>query len=567
MRKNLKLQSSKLLMAALMPMVLILSSCSSPEERAQAYYEDGIRRLSDHDNGRAGVEFRNAVKYNKHLLPAWKALAQLEEQNRNWGALIPILRSIVELQPDDTQTKLHLARLLALAGAVDEALALVNAEKAKDPKSADMLALRSVLLFKLKDYDGAVQDAQGTLAINPANAEAIIVLAAERLDRGDAKAALSILNSNINATNTDDLSLLLFKLNVVERLRDLGEAEKLLKRLLALHPEEPEFRKQLVRVYLAGRRTDDAEKEARSLADARPDDTKLGLEVVQLLYTAKGPAAARQELASRISSARDAFPYQMALAKLDYAQGNIADAAKLLQSLISGASSKDNALAAEGLLAEIDLARKDTDGAEAFVSDILRKDSHNILGLKLRAGIHLDRGKPELAVDDLRQALNDQPNSADLMLLLASAYDRSGLIELAEKQFADATTASKYDPQIGLAYISFLQRRGNLARAEEIAADLSSRWPRNTKILTALGDIRITRQNWVGAQEVADTIRRVGSDEADADRLLGTALMGRNKFDDSIGALEHAYSRTLKYSISGRFGSSLRPSPKRPIEP
>jgi len=542
MFKTSKFQSTKLVIAALIPLSLVLSSCTSPEERAQSYYEDGMKRLADHDTGRAGIEFRNAVKYNKRLLPAWKELAQIEEQNKNWGALIPILRALVELEPDDAQAKLRLARLLSLSGAIDEALGLVNSVTAKDPNNEEALALNGVLLYKLKDYDGAVKGAKSALAINPSNSEAILVLAAERLEQGDAKAALNVLNSHMSGANADDISLLLFKLKTVEQMRDLPEAEKLLTRLIELHPDQPGFHKQLVQVYLAEKKTGDGVKEARALSEAHPDDVKLGLEFIQLLYATSGPAAARQELVTRINAGKDTFQYQTALAKLDNAQGNFADASKLLQSLISGASSKDNVLAAEGLLAEMDLARKDTSAAETLVADMLHKDSHNILGLRLRAGINLDRGKPELAVDDLRQALNDQPNSAELMSLLALAYDRSGLIELAEKQFADATTASKFDPQIGLAYVAFLQRRGNLARAEDIVTDLSSRWPTNTQILKVLGDIRLSRQNWVGAQEVADKIRHIGKDEAGADRLLGASLMGRNKFDDSLSALEQAYS-------------------------
>ena len=50
------------------------------------------------------------------------------------------------------------------------------------------------------------------------------------------------------------------------------------------------------------------------------------------------------------------------------------------------------------------------------------------------------------AISDLREALNDQPRSPELMQLLATAYERSGAIDLAEKQFADAMKASNYDP-------------------------------------------------------------------------------------------------------------------------
>ena len=61
--------------------------------------------------------------------------------------------------------------------------------------------------------------------------------------------------------------------------------------------------------------------------------------------------------------------------------------------------------------------------------------------LKLRASIRLNQGQVDAAIADLREALNDQPRSPDLMLMLASAYERSGSIDLADKQFADAMKA------------------------------------------------------------------------------------------------------------------------------
>jgi tetratricopeptide (TPR) repeat protein len=126
-----------------------------------------------------------------------------------------------------------------------------------------------------------------------------------------------------------------------------------------------------------------------------------------------------------------------------------------------------------------------------------------------------------------------------VMLLLAKAYERSGLIELADKELADAAKASNMDAKIGLEYAAFLQRRGSIARAEDLLASLSKRWPNNLPVLTALGTIRLARQDWTGAQEIADSIRRI--DGGSADQILGAALVGRRKFDEAIAALQSAY--------------------------
>jgi tetratricopeptide (TPR) repeat protein len=518
---------------------VLLSGCSA-EQRAQSRYENGMQLLAANDYARAGIEFRNAVRLNKTLLPAWQALGQVEEHNHNVGALVPIDRAIVELDPNNVLAKLKLSRVLSLTGALDEALTQVNAALELDERNDDVLAQRALVLFKLKDPEGAIRDAKAALAINPENGGALIVLAAERLDRGDTKGAMQVLDSN-PVIRDKDVGIQLFKLKVLEKTQDLQQAELVLRHLVELYPDEPQFREQLIRLYVIQKRPDEAEKEQRVIVAAHPGDTQAELALVRLLLAIRGPAAAREELVSQISTGKDVFPYQIALAELDVSQGNAGAAIELLEHLISTAA-PDQVLIAQNVLAQTYLTQKKVDAAEKLVADVLRKDARNNAGLRLRAAIRLEQGQVEPAINDLREALNDQPRSPDLMLLLAAAYERNGAIELAEKEFADATKASNFDPRVGLAYVAFLQRRGNTARAEDVVTEFASRSPKNVELLSALAQLRLIRQNWTGAQEVAEAIRRIGSDRGLADQVLGAALTGRSKFDESIGVLENAYA-------------------------
>src|SRR5262249_36685313 len=289
---------------------------------------------------------------------------------------------------------------------------------------------------------------------------------------------------------------------------------------------------------------DDAEKELRAIYVANPTDVEAELNVVRFLQQFKGPSVAREELVSRIAAGGQVFPFQMALAGFYFAQGKVTETISLLEKLASSSSSRDDAIAAQVKLAQVQLSRRNFEKAEALVSEILRKDDHNTDGLKLRASIRMERGQLDAAVADLRQALNDQPRSSELMLLLASAYERSGSIELAEKQYADATKTSGFDVVVGLNYSTFLQRRGNIERSEDVLTELANRWPNDVRVLSALAQTRLARQNWSGAQEIADKIRRIGDNRGLADEILGVALIGRNRLDDSIGILQKVYGTT-----------------------
>ena len=92
---------------ALILAALQLAACNSPEERAQNYYERGMKLLAQQDYVKASLEFRNALQLKKDLVEAWRALADIEQHNQNWEGLIAIRRTIVELDPKDVDEKLR----------------------------------------------------------------------------------------------------------------------------------------------------------------------------------------------------------------------------------------------------------------------------------------------------------------------------------------------------------------------------------------------------------------------------------------------------------------------------
>jgi cellulose synthase operon protein C len=526
---------------------LQLACCSSPEERAQRYYENGIKLFSEHENAKAAIELRNAVRLRKDLIEAWKILAQIDEASRNWSGLAADMRAMVDLTPNDASARLKLGKLLLLAGSSDEALALANAAIQLDNHDADLHALKAAISLKLNNHSEAVREAELALALDPTNADALMVQAVDRLGSGDAKGALSLLQDPFVSQMMDrenNIGFQLLKIRLFGQTGDSKNAEAAIRKLIELNTNELGFRKLLVNFYVEQHRLDDAEKELRNLASARPSDTDAELDLVRFLFTIRKSAlAAQQELNMRIRAGGDVFPYQMALADIDFAEGKFAEGRQLLEHLIDAGSSPEHIRTAKIALAQMYLGQKNLDLAEKLATQVLRDDPHNVTGLKLRASLSLERVQLDAAIADLNDALNSQPRSTDLMLLLAKAYERSGLIELADKELADASKVSNLDAKIGLDYATFLQRRGSTARAEDILAKLSKRWANNTEILSALATVRLTRQDWSGAQEVADSMRRIGGGTSGiADQILGASLVGRNRYDEAIIAFQSAYS-------------------------
>jgi cellulose synthase operon protein C len=529
------------LIAALL--TLQLTGCGSPDERAQRYYENGEKLLAQHDAKKAAIEFRNAIQQKNNLLPAWRGLAQSAELDSNWQALVPALRRILELEPTDGEIRLKLTKLYLAAGAPDQALKLINDAPEQDANKGAFLGLKAVVLYKLKDNVGALRDAKAALGSQPDNVDALVVLAADRLANDDPREALRLLSTDA-LMRTINPGIELVKIKAYEKLGDWAQLEATLRKLAEQYPQEAAFRRALVAFYIGQHRNNEAETELRSVATAERNNVSAELELVQFIRTNKGAASAREELVDRIRSNGDVFPYQMALAELDYSQGDFENSRKILEGLRKDGSSSEHALEATNRLAEMLIGGNDLAAADGLLAAVLNQDGRNAAALTLRASLRLRRGEVDGAISDLGLALEKQPKSMKAVLLLAAAYERNGWIELAEKQYADALRTSEYDSVVALNYASFLQRHGNIERAESVLSDLSNRQPTNTVALSALAQTKLMRQDWTGAQAVAETMRKLGDGKGIADRIIGTALGAQNKDAQSIAFFQDALAAT-----------------------
>lgn len=537
---GLKSRNSSLGWGLLLLPALVLAGCSSKEERAKNYYDEGMKFLAAHDNAKAAVEFKNAVQLKKDYPDAWIELAKIAELDRNYRDEISDLQQVIELRPHELDTRLKLASLFLALGHPESALKLANEAEEDHNQDPKLLALKAVALFRLKEPNEAVANAEAALKFDPNNSIAMSVLAADRTARGDTQAALIILDKAESDTGGANLGIELQKLKIYEEAKNWSAAESLLRKLIQQYPDQP-FRQQLIRIYILENRLDAAESELRAIAAEKPDDPAAELAVVRLLATSKGFFAARQELESRIQAGGKVFPYQLALAQLIIARGDYDGGEQLLKKLIAD-SSEPEALTARIELARIYLARKQVNDADALVSQILQKDPRNAAGITLRASVHMDQGRYNAAIDDVRIALTDQPQSTDLMVLLATAYEGSGAIELADKEYADALRTSSFSPTVGLKFVSFLRRRGAEDRAEDLLAKLAERWPQNKDILLKLARVKLAQKDWAGADALAEKIKALPGGITNANEILGAALIGQDKVNQGIDLLESAYA-------------------------
>lgn len=517
-----------------------LSGCGSPEQRAEQYYQSGMELIAKKDDLAARVELLKAIKYKSDKVEIWKALAGIDERTKA-NSLFLDLRRIVELDAKDIDARVKLARMMIAGGAAEPAVKILDAIDDGDRPNATLHAVRALALIRTNDPAGAVKEAERAHDIDPTNIDAATLLASKKLADGDSVGALKLLDGLApSAQDADRLRVTRLRIDILARKGDLAEAEKLVRQLVVDYPQEGSLRVQLIQILTAERKLDDAEKELRARVLSNPSDSKLELDLVRFLIAFKSPDAARTELESRVKAGGDTFEYRFALAELDFAGQRQGDAISELRKLVSETASVDQKLKVQVKLAEMLIAQGDKATAEPLISEVLAKDRRNSGGLRLRAALRLDKGQTDESIADLREALNDQPKSPELLLALALAYEQGGKPELADRQYADALKNSNLNPEVALRYVAFLQRRNDAARAEDVMTEVVARYPSNLQALSSLAQVKLSRQNWDGVLKIAQTIAALQDGRVVADQIKAAAFAGQQRIGESIAALEDA---------------------------
>ncbi|MEO1318206.1 MAG: tetratricopeptide repeat protein, partial [Pseudomonadota bacterium] len=133
----------------------------------------------------------------------------------------------------------------------------------------------------------------------------------------------------------------------------------------------------------------------------------------------------------------------------------------------------------------------------------------------------------------LRNALAQNATDSRTQRLLGRAYLLNGNDALAADQFANATRNSDYAPDVAQEYVQFLLRRGRIDGAEAVLSEAVRRSPTNRTLLTALAQLRLRQQDWVGAETVANQLRELEGGGTVAEQVLAASLSGQEKYEES----------------------------------
>lgn len=519
----------------------VLFGCDSPEQRAQSHYERGLELVDQGEPAKARLEFRNALKLKEGFVLALYSLGRLEQSQNRHEQAARIFFRIAEQAPEHVEARVNLARILLLAGQLDEALKFADQAYALESANTDILVLKAAIALKLGNDGDAVRFADAVLVVEPDNFDALIVRAAERLAASDPKGALAFLDKGVEK-HERNVGLQLFRIKSLAALKNDAGIEKVFSQLINYYPDNAEFRYGFARWYLRTGRKDEAENVMRKFAADAPGNVKVGLQLISFLAREKGVKSALKELEARIAEGGGVFAYQIAFAQMTFGQGEYAKAVTLLNELIKETDNEADVAKAQVLLATMMVSRRELDRAEELIASVLKADATNVDALSVRASIRVGRKQYTEAIEDLSLALNEAPESSRVLQLLAQVYELSGSVELAQDHFAKVAKLERFKPAHAMNFVRFLLRYGKSNQAERVLAEIRRAAPGNKEVLALLARLRLARQDWLGAHEIADVLHKLEDRSSTADLILAESLSGQEKHAESIKLLQSSIS-------------------------
>jgi tetratricopeptide (TPR) repeat protein len=231
------------------------------------------------------------------------------------------------------------------------------------------------------------------------------------------------------------------------------------------------------------------------------------------------------------------------------------DAVRIYQDILS---KSPDYLLGRYRLAEILLAKGDTQAATTQIEEALKKDSHDRQALLLRARLKAQGNQPDKlksAIEDLKDVLRQEPNSRAGLYFMAQFNFSLGLIDQArafaadlEKNYPDYLPAKLMQLQITL---TSGDTKGATTLANDLLARLDKTAPDRENSPQLLAEIRekayLTRgaaqlqlKNTAGARSDFESAKQIAPQDPIVYNSLALVAVAENKSQDAISAFENA---------------------------
>ena len=485
--------------------VLMLTACA--EDDPQQFIEEGKVLFEKGDYKSARVQFKNALQIDPKLPEAYYQLALIEEKKASWKAMKRNLVDLIALDPNHVGAHTKLG--LLLMGDIDKAKEQAVIALKLDPENIGAILLDGRIQYSEKNNVGALRQVDRVLAKDVTNTDAIWLQATIFISEKRYDEALTVLNQAIAAhSDSDDVGLDMLRIRLYKEQEKYDEVIRGYDELIAKRPEDKVFRYNQIEILSRFGKPEQVEKLLREAISKDPKDIELKLALVD--YSERSDAAQTEAfLKEYVSTNPDELRFKTRLAGFYVGHNRNREAQAVLNKIVVADPTGKDGLTAKVRLAEIAWKDGDKITAEKLAGEVLSVDAGNSAALQFRAGMRLAKQDADGAISDLRIVLRDQPNSDQVMVMMAQAYVLKGEFEVAESNWRKALEVNPGNLSAIMSLTSALLKRGDNIRAEELLIKSLKVNPENVSILELLVKVRASKKDWVGAEATVNEMKKL----------------------------------------------------------
>lgn len=434
--------------------LLLVAGCSK-ESRKARYLERANRYFQAGAIDKAEIEYANVLRLDPANQRAVRQLGLIYFDQGKPGKAYPLLKRAEDLKPDDFEVRLKLASLY-LAG---------------------------------RKFNEAQAEAEYILQQAPGHDEALVLLA----DSAREPAQIDSVGQHLEGIRAQFSAQPGFHValgTLAFRQKKFPEAETAFKEAVRVGPKFALAHSTLANFYAAQNNLPAAEAAYKSAHDLSPVRSERRLDYIDFKVRNGDLATGKKLLEEIVQRAPDHLPAVNRLAELTFGEKKYAEAAALLRKVLQRDPQNFEALMTEGLL---HMAQGDTPKAVAHfermetVFPIPKVRYHLALAF-------LSTNNVAEAVTHLNQAIQQDPDYAEAVLLLAEINSRRGDTGTAIALLSEFIKRRPQQAEAHLLLANAHRLRNNLDEAVAVYLRLAELFPKNAQVPLFLGSV-LLQQN------------------------------------------------------------------------
>ncbi len=542
----MKISTGAARIAAIVFLAGLIGACSGKQGRIDEHLTKGNAYLQQDDLEKARVEFKNVLQIEPKSIAALYGMGQVMERQQNWRNAVGFYQRAIELDSTSVPSKVRLARLYLLGGAMDKARDTADAILITQPKNADALAVKAGVIAREGSGEEAAKLARDALSIQPDQEDAIMLVVgfSNREKRFDE--SISLLRDGITR-NPKSTALRTILAQTFATKGDADGAVVALRGIVTAEPDQLAHYIRLAEYQLNQKHVDDAERTLRDAIDRKDIGVNANLALVDFLIASRGKDAAQKQLQEFIAAQPAEYALQFAQARLYEAERKPDEVRRVYLEIIDKDRLGKDGLRARTKLAALSFLQGQVEEGDRLVGEVLKENPREIEALMLRASRAMAKKDTATAVADARTILKDDPTRVEAALLLAEAHVANKESKLASEVLQSAVENSPRDARLRFALVKLLAQSGEVEKSMDQLKILVAAVPENTVAREALFKAYLQRGSTGEARAVAEQAKKDFPQRALGAYLAGLLDQQVGDFGASVREFDAAIATEPKY--------------------